>query len=358
MNRTIVVVSILIAATLALAQSDWMELEPLEGEEKGEPEEIAPPKTFQDLPKKFAYEGKVQYLGPVGFVYLGDYYFIDELDPEMAALAWRHAAETWPWTGPVKQRLHLISIHEGAWLDAAQGFMLDYREDLPPSGHVDWNLTGDIPLTSEEIQDIPQAPTILFRQTLQRLRQMPVDDALVTPRRFLEGMLLTLAGMDRAALSSFQKIPLSKLELPWSDQAALMRAHLYYRSFNPERALIEFQSILDRHSELGGRIEDIRAGFDRPDVAPSGEAMELSTQLIGKTAEGRWAITAPEWDLWPVSDIRGPGDETLRPRVVFRSPDYWVLSLPLGADETGWERGKTVILRGSVAAPLDSEEAQ
>lgn len=346
MGARLLLATMLLWTAAAAAQGDWMELEPLPGEEPGSEDAERPPPSLEDLPRKFTYRGEVRYLGPVGFVYLGDYYFIDELDPEMAALAWRHAAETWPWAGPLRQRLHLISIHEGAWLDAAQGFMLDYREDLPPNVHVDWELSGDIPLTSEDIQDIPQSPTILFRQTLQRFRQVPVDDTLRVPRRFLEGMLQTLAGMERAALESFREIPLSELDLPWSDQAALLRGHLFYRSFNPERALMEYQSILDRHPELGGRIEEIRAGFDRPETAPAGELMELRTQLIGRTAEGRWAISSPEWDLWPVTELRGPGDADLAPRVVFRSPDYWVISLPLGADAGGWERGKTVILAG------------
>ncbi len=336
---------LLLPAAGLLAQSDWMDLEPLEEEEKELPDEMGPPKTLADLPKKFTYQGKVQYLGPVGFVYLGDYYFIDELDPEMAALAWRHAAETWPWAGPVQDRLNLLAVHEGSWLEAARGFMLDYREEMPPHRQVDWQLSGDIPLTSEEIQDIPQAPTVLFRHALQALRHIPIDDALLTPRSFLEGRLQTLAGLERAALRSFQKLPLSELELPWSDQAALMRGHLYYASFNPERALLEYQSILERHSELGGRIEEIRAGFDRPSVEEPGKAMTLSTTLIGKTAEGRWAITAPDWQLWPITSIEGPGAGVV-PRVVFRGEDYWVISLPLGSDETGWERGKTVILHG------------
>jgi len=334
------------SGSLAQAQGDWMELKPLEDDKEESLEKAEPPRTLKDLPRKFTYRGKVKHLGPVGFVYLGDFYFIDELDPEMAALAWRQAAETWPWAGPLQQRLHISSIYDGAWLDAAQGFMLDYREDLPPKMQVDWRLDGNAPLTSQDIQDVPEAPTILFRQALQRLRQTPVDDTLLIPRLFLEGMLQALAGMERASLESFQAIPLSDLELPWSDQAALMRGHLYYRSFNPERALLEYQSILDRHSELGGRIEEIRAGFDRPAAKGWGQPMELKVQLVGKTAEGRWALTAPEWDLWPVTEVRGPGAAELKPRIVFRSPDYWVVSLPLGADESGWERGKTVMLVG------------
>jgi hypothetical protein len=337
---------LLIPSAGLLAQSEWMELEPLEDKDEKKTEVTAPPKTLADLPKKFTYQGKVQYLGPVGFVYLGDYYFIDDLDPQMASLAWQHAAETWPWAGPVQDRLNLVAVHDGNWLDAANGFMLDYREEMPPHRQVDWALSGDIPLTSEEIQDIPQAPTVLFRHALQTLRQIPVDDALLTPRIFLEARLQSLAGLENAALRSFQKLPLSELDLPWSDQAALMRGHLYYRSFNPERALLEYQSILHRHSELGGRIEEIRAGFDRPTSAAAGELMQLSTQLIGKTAEGRWAITAPEWNLWPLESIDGPGEGESSPRIVYRGSDYWVISLPLGSDESGWERGKTVILSG------------
>jgi len=341
---------ILLPAIGISAQEGWTDLEPLpaktETKTTTESEEPPPPKTLKDLPKKFAYQGKVQYLGPVGYIYLGDYYFIEELDPEMAGLAWRHGSETWPWAGPMTDRLNLLLIYEGNWLEAARDFMLDYREELPPHQQVDWKLNGDIPLTSEEAQDIPRAPTILFRQALQFLRQIPVDDTLRSPRIFLEGRLQALAGLDRAALRTFQKLPLSELELPWSDQAALMRGHLYYRSFNPERALLEYQSILDRHSELGGRIEELRAGFDRPAAAAKGDSMSLSTQLIGKTAEGRWAITAPQWNLWPLTGIRGPGQGDAKPRLVFRGDDYWVVSLPLGADETGWERGKTVILSG------------
>jgi hypothetical protein len=346
MRAFLLAMMILIPSNGLLAQDDWIELKPIDDDSIKVEDETGTPKTLQDLPKKFTYQGKVQYLGPVGFIYLGDYYFIDDLNPEMAALAWRHGAETWPWAGPVTDRLSLLAVHEGNWLEAARGLMLDYREDLPPRGHVDWALSGDIPLTSEDIQDISQPPTILFRQALQSLRQIPVDDALRTPRIFLEGRLQTLAGLERGALLSFQKIPLSDLELPWSDQAALMRGHLYFGSFNPERALMEYQSILDRHSELGGRIEEIRAGFDRPEGLGEGKLMDISTKLVGKTAEGRWAITAPEWDLWPVEEIRGPGEGKAHARVIFRSDDYWVISLPLGADESGWERGKTIILSG------------
>jgi len=350
--RAITVFLLLALAAGAAAQEGQVtELRPLDEPAAAAPETPEAPRSLEELPRKFVVQGKVKNLGGVGFVVLGDYYMIDELDPSMAALAWRHASSILGVPPFLGERLMLLPIWEDSWPRAADAFQCDLGRPLPHFQQVDWDLAADIPLSSDQAADLPAPPTILFRLALETLRRQPVLDGEEAARHFLEGRLLSLAGMDTAAMRSFLKVSTLGGAQPWSDQAAAQRGHLLYRAFSPERALAEYTSVQADDDGLDARVNRLREELYSVVPRADGDMRETRLRIIGRNVAARWVLEPPPGSLGRLADVTGPDGRPIHGTIHYRGEDFWVINLPLGTRTEGWERGASVTLRTYAMPP-------
>ncbi|MDP6418114.1 MAG: hypothetical protein QF492_03920 [Candidatus Krumholzibacteria bacterium] len=336
---------ILVLLLAGLASPDWIELDPVEGESPSVAPEREEPKQI-DLPRRFVWKGKVRQLAPVGFIYLGDYYLIDELDSRMADLAWDRALEEWPASSQIHRRKDLAGIFQGKWQESASSLKLEPGRSLGKARQLDWNLGPDLPLDSRNPTDIPGLPTILYRLSLEALRQQdPGED--VDARAFLEARLLALSGKIREARQVLKDV---EGEGEWFVQLVNLRGQLDDLSWNPERALAEFQILAEMGIEsdyLRSRIQGLKRGL-RPLPRSEGSKGEVRVRLLGRTREGRWALEAPDPLLKSLTSVHEASGASVPARLSYHSEEYWVISLPLGSSSGDWESGDVLTLTGRI----------
>jgi tetratricopeptide (TPR) repeat protein len=323
------------------------------------PGEAAPP---ADLPRQFFWKSRVHELGRAGFVYLGDYYLVEERNLDLAERAYAYVLDAWPECGPVQLRMDLLRTLAGDWLAAAEAFQVGLDEGLPPVVRRDYGVERDAPLTSSSPADVPPVPAILFRQALEHLRQSPPPRQLVAPWRFLAGRLHAFLGEYEAALRMLQPVAGDDQAAPWHFQAASQCAELYLATWRPEQALASLErafALVGDHPALVDRLGALVDRLDEPaNAACAGAALALVggtareiVPVLGSRGPGRWILARPATDFAGPLRVTAPDSaEALDVHVLYRGGDYWLLSLPLGEDGPGWEPGQEVVLEGGVAA--------
>jgi len=314
------------------------------------------------LPRQFFWKSRVHELGLAGYVYLGDYYLVEERDLDLAEAAYAHVLGAWPQCGPVQLRMDLLRILAGDWLTGAEAFQVGLDEGLPPVVRQDYGVTRDAPLTSDAPADVPPVPAILFRQALEHLRQSPPPRQLVAPWRFLAGRLHAFLGEHEAALRLLAPVAGDDRAAPWHFQAASQCAELHLATWRPERALASLErafalvgdhpALVDRLGALAERLGDEAAPARAADGAtPAAATARELVPVLGSQGPGRWILARPATDFAGPLRVAAPDSaESLDAHVLYRGGDYWLLCLPLGEDGPGWEPGQEVVLEGRVAA--------
>ena len=314
------------------------------------------------LPRRFHWQGSVRELGPVGYVYLGDYYVIEEHDYQMAELAWDEAHENWPDCWPVNLRRDLLQVMTGDWLRCAETMQVGFDEGLPPEVHQEYGMKPDSPILSKRMSDVPPVPAILMLKVLAQLKQMEVGPELAAPKQFLLGRLLAHVGDYDAALAALANLAMDEAAEPWNFQAASQRACLHLQLYQPELAyvnLLQAQALVGDHPILIERIRKLRDELSLQAAVSTGMSREEYVRIVAK-CDGRWGLSRPESEFEGRVDVAAVGDvalgkpaaagETVAPRgnLLYRGEAYWLMSLPLGADDPGWRTGERVKLAGRI----------
>ncbi len=334
----------------------WMDL-PAEALAGGTPERqergsVKPPAS---LPRRFHWQGRTRELGLVGYVYLGDYYFVEEHAYDLAEKAYRHALAQWPDCGPILMRLDLLEVLGGDWLLCAEAVQAGLDEGLPPQVRHEYGITPDSPLLSDQRGDVPPVPTMLFLLALEGLPPSSEQPELDAPHAFLRGRLLSYLGAYEEALAALAPVALDDGAEPWHFQAASQRASLHLAVWQPELAYVNLQrarGLAGDHPALLARIEELRGALTLELEGGEGFLTQEVVRILGRRDQGRWALSCPSTAFLgrvEVAHIEGDGlapGEATPGHLLYRGRDYWLMTLPLGNPRPDWEPGRKVTLLG------------
>lgn len=306
-----------------------------------------------ELPRRFIWKGAPTTLGRVGYVYLGDFYFVEERDLAKAELCYEYALKPWPECGPIQTRLELLSLFLGDWLRAAESMQVGFDQGAPPPVVQDYGLDASSPLLSDDESDVPPVPAILFRQALGQARQLelPPDDE--PARSFLVGRLLAFLGERDEAIRVLGPVALDDEASPWNFQAASQRAALYLAAWRPELAylnLLRAKELVGEHPLLMQRLGVLEREMALAALPGGGEPIEVVVRILGQQGQGRWILSPPELRLSgrvEVAAIGGQAPTAAKPNLIYRGDDYWLMAAPLGASAPDWKAGAKVTLRGN-----------
>jgi len=306
-----------------------------------------------ELPRRFIWKGAPTTLGRVGYVYLGDFYFVEERDLAKAELCYEYALKPWPECGPIQTRLELLSLFLGDWLRAAESMQVGFDQGAPPPVVQDYGLDAASPLLSDEESDVPPVPAILFRQALGQARQLALAPEDEPARSFLVGRLLAFLGERDEAIRALGPVALDDEAAPWNFQAASQRAALYLAAWRPELAylnLLRAQELVGEHPLLLQRLESLERETALAALPGGGEPIEVVVRILGQQGQGRWILSPPELRLSgrvEVAAVAGQAPTAAKPNLIYRGDDYWLMAAPLGASAPDWKAGAKVTLRGS-----------
>lgn len=320
----------------------------------GENEQESPPPL--DLPRRFRWQGREAPLGRVGWVYLGDFYFVEERDFVKAETCWLHALKPWPECGPIQTRLELLSLFTGDWLHSAESMQVSFDDGAPPRVTHDYGIDAKSPILSNRRDEVPPVPAIHFRLALAKARQIETEPVYEAARDFLVGRLLAHLGETEEAIRVLGPVALDPLAEPWNFQAASQRAALLLENWEPELAyvnLLRAKELVGEHPVLMDRLESLRAEMTLQIQAGEGRLAQAVVRILGSPAQGRWILSAPDVDFAgrvEVAKVADGSEETppkLQPHLLYRGRDYWVMTVPLGSSAPEWREGVKVTLRGN-----------
>ncbi len=381
---------VLMAARIARAQGggaegEWIDLEPLREARTATPATAAPAATAPagkakapavaapaatpepaavkpaadrppvELPRRFIWKGAPTELGRVGYVYLGDYYYVEERDPAKAELCYEYALKPWPECGPIQTRLELLSLFTGDWLRAAASMQVGFDQSAPPPVLQDYGLTRESPLLSNDEEDVPAVPAILFRQALGQARQLELAPEDEPARSFLVGRLLAFLGEREEAIRVLGPVALAGDEEagPWNFQAASQRAALYLANWQPELAymnLLRARDLVGEHPLLMQRIAALEEEMALAALPGAGTQAQAIVRILGRQGQGRWILSPPGEAFAGRVEVAAVGGEApagFKPHLLYRGRDYWLMTAPLGSGAPNWEAGTKVTLIGS-----------
>lgn len=301
-----------------------------------------------DLPRRFHWQGETAPLGRVGYVYLGDYYFVEERDFARAETCWLYALEPWPECGPLQTRLELLSLFTGDWLRTAESLQVGFEDGPPPRVMQDYGIDADSPLLSSRLADVPPVPAMHFRLALARAKQLDVEPAYAPARDFLVGRLLAYLGEPDAAIRTLGPVALAEDAAPWNFQAASQRAALLLATWRPELAyvnLLRAQELVGEHPVLMERLTALREEMTLLADPGEGEPARAVVRILSRQEQGRWILSAPEHGFAGRVQVQA-GDADLEPHLLYRGDDYWVMTMPLGSAAPDWAEGAQVTLLG------------
>lgn len=311
-----------------------------------------------ELPHRFHWQGELRELGRVGYVYLGDYYAVEERDFGKAETCYEYALRPWPECGPIQTRLELLSLFTGDWLRAAESMQVGFDQGAPPRVTQDYGIDASTPLTSSKEADVPAVPAILFRNALVQARQVEATPDQEAPRGFLVGRLLAFLGETEAAIEALGPVALDEDETaaPWNFQAASQRAAMYLEAWQPELAyvnLLQAEALAGEHPVLMDRIAALERDMALVAAPGEGDTATVVVSILGRQGQGRWILSPPDLDFDGRVDVAAVAGQTLgeeqvlSPQLLYRGHDYWLMAAPLGSDVQAWEAGATVTLVGA-----------
>jgi len=308
-----------------------------------------------ELPRRFIWKGAPTELGRVGYVYLGDFYFVEERDLAKAELCYTYALKPWPECGPIQTRLELLSLFMGDWLRTAASMQVGFDQGAPPPVVQDYGLTPQSPLLSNDEEDVPPVPAILFRQALGQARQLELSPEDDPARSFLVGRLLAFLGEREEAIRALGPVALASDEeaSPWNFQAASQRAALYLANWQPELAymnLLRARDLVGEHPLLMQRIAALEAEMALAALPGAGEPTQVSVRILGQQGQGRWILSPPAADFAgrvEVAAVGGQAPAGFKPHLLYRGRDYWLMTAPLGSGAPSWKAGTKVTLSGA-----------
>jgi len=309
-----------------------------------------------NLPHRFHWQGREAPLGRVGYVYLGDYYLVEDRAFEKAEMCYRYALEPWPDCGPIQTRLELLSLFTGDWVRAAESMQVGFDDGVPPLVIEDYGIDETSPILSNQRDEVPPVPAIHFRLALAHARQIDVELDFEAARGFLVGRLLAHLGEYDTAIGALSEVALDEMAEPWNFQAAGQRAALYLERWQPELAyvnLLRAKELVGEHPVLMDRLASLRDEMTLQVAGGGGsEVVSAVVRILAKQDQGRWIISAPEGRLGGlvrVATVAGEsaaGDDSARPHLLYRGQEYWVMVMPLGSPDPGWSEGSRVTLLG------------
>ncbi len=310
-----------------------------------------------NLPRSFRWQGQEAPLGRVGFVYLGDFYLVEERDFAKAEICYEYALEPWPDCGPIQTRLELLSLFTGDWLRAAESMQVGFDDGVPPRVIAEYGIDEDSPILSNDRGEVPAVPAIHFHLALARARQVEAAPDYEPARVFLVGRLLSYLGETELAITALSEVALDEMAGPWNFQAASQRAALYLDSWRPELAyvnLLRARELVGEHPLLMERLAGLREQMTLQAEPGEGDMAETVVRILGRQDRGRWVLSAPELDFSgqvKVAMIEGRAldmADGARPHLLYRGREFWVLTLPLGQPEPAWKEGMRVTLMGKL----------
>lgn len=305
-----------------------------------------------NLPHRFRWQGREAPLGRVGYVYLGDYYLVEERDFEKAEVCYRYALEPWPDCGPIQTRLELLSLFTGDWVRAAESMQVGFDDGVPPLVAGEYGIEESSPILSNRRDEVPPVPAINFRLALAHARQIDVEPDFEPARSFLAGRLLAHLGEYDTAIGALSEVALDETAEPWNFQAAGQRAALYLERWQPELAyvnLLRAKELVGEHPVLMDRLATLRDEMTLQVADGPGDAASAVVRILARQDQGRWIISAPDLAFEGHVRVAGVAGESAAtsPHLLYRGRDYWVMVLPLGSPEPDWSEGTRVTLRGS-----------
>jgi hypothetical protein len=308
-----------------------------------------------NLPRSFRWQGREAPLGRVGYVYLGDFYLVEERDFAKAETCYLYALEPWPDCGPIQTRLELLSLFTGDWLHAAESMQVSFGDGVPPRVIAEYGIDADTPILSNERGDVPAVPAMHFRLALAKAQQVDAAPDFEQARTFLVARLLSYLGETELAISTLSEVALDEMAEPWNFQAASQRAALYLDSWRPELAyvnLLRAKELVGEHPLLMDRLADLREQMTLRVEPGRGDLAEAVVRILGRQDRGRWILSAPGLSFAGQVEVAMIEGEILempggaRPHLLYRGRDYWVMTLPLGQPEPDWKEGMSVTLTG------------
>ena len=313
-------------------------VEPLAAEAPSTTAGAAPPAEDPpplELPRRFHWQGELRELGRAGYVYLGDYYAVEERDYAKAETCFTYALRAWPQCGPIQTRMDLLSLFTGDWLRAAESMQVGFDQGAPPRVTQDYGIDASSPLLSAREADVPAVPAILFRNALAQARQLAVTPDQAAPRDFLVGRLLAFLGDQEEAIRVLGPVALDEdgTAAPWNFQAASQRAALYLESWQPELAyvnLLQARDLAGEHPVLMDRIASLEAEMALQAAPGPGAMAQAVVRILGRQGQGRWILSVPDLDfdgrvmVAQVGPTALPEDEILVPQLLYRGREYWL----------------------------------
>jgi hypothetical protein len=308
-----------------------------------------------ELPRRFIWKGAPTVLGRVGYVYLGDFYFVEERDVAKAELCYAYALKAWPECGPIQTRMELLSLFMGDWLRTAASMQVGFDQGAPPPVVQDYGLTPESPLLSDAEEDVPPVPAILFRQALGQARQLELTADDEPARSFLVGRLLAFLGEREEAIRVLGPVALADDEEagPWNFQAASQRAALYLAGWQPELAymnLLRARDLVGEHPLLMERLAALEAEMALSVLPGEGEQAQAVVRILGQQGQGRWILSPPRERFAGRVEVAAVGGEApagFTPHLLYRGRDYWLMTAPLGNAGSSWKPGTKVTLTGA-----------
>ncbi len=310
-----------------------------------------------NLPRNFHWKGREAPLGRAGYVYLGDFYLVEERDFVKAETCYLYALEPWPDCGPIQTRLELLSLFTGDWLRAAESLQVGFEDGVPPRVTAEYGIDADSPILSNKRENVPAVPAIHFRLALAKAQQVDAAPDFEPARAFLVARLLAHLGETELAIGTLSEVALDEMAEPWNFQAASQRAALYLDSWRPELAyvnLLRAKELVGEHPVLMDRLAALRERMTLHVDPGSGDLAQTVVHILGRQDRGRWILSAPDMEFAGQVVVASIEGETLDigqgalPHLLYRGRDFWVMTLPLGQPEPDWKEGMSVTLTGNL----------